>query len=428
MKLLWLVNITLPAVTNALHLAPHNTGGWLSGQLAQLDKNALDITVVSLSYEIQQRADVTVDGVHYVVAPVCDEAGEQALFTQLLAELMPDLVHIHGTELSHSYSMLSVVGDTPCVISMQGLVYVCAQHYFANLPERYHKARFAKRLLRLITKTQGELVAEAQQWFVHLGEREKKVLREGKYFIGRTTWDEHHLKAINPNAAYHKCNEILRPEFYGAPMWDYASCKPHSIFISQGNYPLKGFHILLEAVALVKQHYPDVQVYTTGTKPLSNLTTTKDKLFAPLLQEYPAYLAARIKTLGLERQVNFLGNLSALEMRAQYLTANVYVLASSMENSPNSLAEAMMLGTPCVASNIGGVPDMMENQTEGLLYPFGNVELLAKQIELIFAAKDDAAQYGKRAAAHANETHNPIATTEALMGIYAQVKENHGKI
>lgn len=423
MKVLWLINITLPDVARALQIPPPNTGGWLSAQLAHLDNTALDITVVSFSYDIAEEKRITVDGVDYIVAPSCDEAGEGALFTRLLAEIAPDLVHIHGTELSHSYSMLKAAqrDSIPTVISMQGLAHVCAQHYFANVPERYQTASFAKRLLRLITKYPTALIAEAQQWFVTLGEREKMVLREGVHFIGRTAWDEHHLKAINPSAQYYKCNEILRPAFYDAAQWQYETCQPHSIFISQGNYPLKGLHLLLEAMALVKKECPDVQLYTTGTAPLSGLDTTKDKLLSPILQEYPAYLAQLTKRLGLAQSVHYLGVLNAEEMRAQYLQANVYVLASSMENSPNSLAEAMMLGVPSVASNVGGVPDLMENQTEGFLYPFGRVELMATNIMQVFAAKDAAEPYGARAAAHAAQTHDPAAATAALLEIYATV-------
>ncbi len=423
MKVLWLINITLPDVARALQIPPPNTGGWLSAQLAQLDKTALDITVVSFSYDIATEQRITLGGVHYIVAPSCDEAGEQALFTRLLVDIAPDLVHIHGTELSHSYSMLHATygGSIPTVISLQGLAHVCAEHYFANLPERYHTASFAKRLLRLVTKHPSALIAEAQEWFVTLGEREKKVLRDGVHFIGRTAWDEHHLKAMNPDAQYYKCNEILRPAFYDAGGWQYHACRSHSIFISQGNYPLKGLHLLLEAMALVKKNYPDVQLYTTGTAPLSGLQSAKDKLLSPILQEYPAYLARLTKKLGLEKQVHYLGTLNAEEMRTQYLQANVYVLASSMENSPNSLAEAMMLGVPCVASNVGGVPDLMQNQTEGFLYPFGSVELLATGIMQVFAAKEAAETYGARAAAHAAQTHDPAAATEALLEIYATI-------
>ena len=55
-------------------------------------------------------------------------------------------------------------------------------------------------------------------------------------------------------------------------------------------------------------------------------------------------------------------------MRQAYLEADVFLLPSQSENSPNSLGEAMLLGLPCVASNAGGIPDMLADGQEGLLY------------------------------------------------------------
>ncbi|MFI3169226.1 MAG: glycosyltransferase family 4 protein [Faecalibacterium sp.] len=420
MKLLWLINITLPAAARAMNLTPSNTGGWLTGQLSQLDKNELDITVLSFSYEVTATQQAVVDDITYIIAPHGDEKAEQAVCQEILTTCTPDLIHIHGTELAHSYAMLEVA-TCPTVISIQGLVSVYANHYFANLPDALHHVPLWKRLLRRATGLSADFIADGQAWYCVLGAREEKLLRAGKHFIGRTHWDAYHLNAANPTAVYHKCNEILRPTFYEDIHWDYATCKPHSIFVSQANYPIKGFHILLEALTLVKKNYPDVQVTVTGTKPLSNLTSKKEKRFARFLQEYPAYLAQRIHALGLEDQIQYAGHLTGEEMRAQYLAANLYVLSSSIENSPNSLAEAMMMGTPCISSNIGGVSDMLENQTEGFLYPFGDVVALAHHIETMFAAKDGAAQYGRRASEHAHQTHDPISTTKALLEIYQDV-------
>ena len=58
----------------------------------------------------------------------------------------------------------------------------------------------------------------------------------------------------------------------------------------------------------------------------------------------------------LEDKVSFLGPLNAEQMKAEYLRSNVFLCPSSIENSPNSLGEAQMLGVPCVASYVGGIP------------------------------------------------------------------------
>ena len=59
----------------------------------------------------------------------------------------------------------------------------------------------------------------------------------------------------------------------------------------------------------------------------------------------------------MEDKIEFLGRLSAEGMKQAYLDANVFVMPSTIENSPNSLGEAMLLGVPCVAADVGGVAE-----------------------------------------------------------------------
>ncbi len=54
-------------------------------------------------------------------------------------------------------------------------------------------------------------------------------------------------------------------------------------------------------------------------------------------------------------------------MRQQFLLAETYLLCSSIENSPNSLGEAMLTGVPCAAAAVGGVPSML-SEKEGELF------------------------------------------------------------
>ena len=68
-----------------------------------------------------------------------------------------------------------------------------------------------------------------------------------------------------------------------------------------------------------------------------------------------------IKSTGLERKVTFLGRISASQMREEYLKCGMFVCPSSIENSPNSLVEAALMGAPVIASRVGGIPDVAAN-------------------------------------------------------------------
>ena len=59
-------------------------------------------------------------------------------------------------------------------------------------------------------------------------------------------------------------NETLRSNFYGKN-WEYDKCEPYSIFLSQGNYPIKGLHYMLKAMPMILEQYPDAKITVVDT-------------------------------------------------------------------------------------------------------------------------------------------------------------------
>ena len=99
---------------------------------------------------------------------------------------------------------------------------------------------------------------------------------------------------------------------------------------------------------------------------------------------YAKYLTDLIKKEGLENHVSSLGILDAARVATELRRANVFVLPSFIENSPNSLAEAMLIGTPSVVSFTGGVPSMVKDGESALCFTPGDSAVLADQIRSIF--------------------------------------------
>ena len=106
------------------------------------------------------------------------------------------------------------------------------------------------------------------------------------------------------------------------------------------------------------------------------------------IQGYHLYLRRLVKKLGLEKHVNFLGSLSEAQMKQAFLDANVYVIPSAIENSPNSLCEAQILGVPVVASYCGGTPTLVEDGRTGYFYRYEEVEMLAQIVIRLFGESD----------------------------------------
>lgn len=177
--------------------------------------------------------------------------------------------------------------------------------------------------------------------------------------------------------------------------------------------PLKGLHLLLQALAIVRKRHPDVKLYV-GRKDYGRIP--------PLARNaYERYIHRLLRENGLYDHVVFTGSLNAQQMKERYLKSQVFVLPSSIENSPNSLGEAMLLGVPCIASDVGGVRCLMTHGVEGLIYPADDPHLLAYDICEMFAHPEKAAQMARAGREHAGKTHDAQKNLEILHQIYTEI-------
>lgn len=333
---------------------------------------------------------------------------------RLLTKLQPDVFQIFGTELN-SYLCAGLAAQEAklldrTIIWIQGLCAGVGACYCDGLPAwEIHRMTF-RDLLR------ADNIHMQKKKFLKKAENEQKLLNLVKHAIGRTQWDKDIVTQIAPKIHYHHCSELLRPEFY-CNTWQIDNCDKHRIFMCQSDYPIKGLHILLKALPMVLQKYPDTKVYISGDNLLQEDSLRK-KLARP---SYAVYLRKLIHQNNLEKVVVFTGYLTAKEMVEQYQKSRLYVLPSMVENSPNSLGEAMLMGVPCVAADTGGIPSMMTSGTEGLLYPKINANALAEEIIKLFSDDGLAETLGNQARRRALITHDPETGMEKLLKIYNEI-------
>ena len=94
MKVLWLVNLTLPEPAKALGFGNNPVGGWLIGQREQL-KHSVSLVICSIDARVKQPEFLTIDSVDYAVLPT----GSREEFSALLQNAQPDLVHLWGAKI-----------------------------------------------------------------------------------------------------------------------------------------------------------------------------------------------------------------------------------------------------------------------------------------------------------------------------------------
>lgn len=420
MKILWITNVVLPEANELLNEPINPFGGWLvnaSKDLALIEE--VDLVVASPKSNINKAKKLSGDLIDYYIFPWQNENSIEDTkhlsgIKKMILDINPDVVHIFGTEYSHSLAIVRICDELSInnVVSIQGLVSVYAKHYMANLPYnvqmRYTFRDFVKR----------DNLIKQQKKYTLRGQNEIETIRSTKNIIGRTTWDKACVYQINNEAVYHHCNESLREEFYKNE-WILETCERHSIFTSQASYPIKGLHHVLEALPSIIKRFPDTKLYIAGNN-IIKANTLSAKL---RMTTYSKYISEMIKKFHLEDHVIFTGVLNEKEMCDMYLKSNVFVCPSSIENSPNSLGEAMILGVPCVSSYVGGVPDMLEHNKEGFLYPSDAPYLLAHYVCEIFENENIAKRISLSSKLKAKETHNVKKNTKQLLNIYKVIIE-----
>ena len=380
MKILWVSLVPFPPLCKKMGMPEPAHCGWLyssaTALLEVMPKVELGVIVYSYGkgYEVHE-----VDGIKYYMAPTRSMAKvdkrQIESCRKALADFSPDLIHIHGTEFSLAKAVcVANQGRTKTVANIQGLAGAYKQYADGGLS-------FLDKLLNItpLDLFCGTAIFNAKRSFAKRMKSEQYVLHQLTDIIGRTEWDYAHVKAVNPSINYHFLNETLRDSFYKAPYWSLPACRKHSIFVSNSGQPLKGAHQVLKALPLILQHYPDAEVYFCGSSVMSD-----DWRTILHFQGYHLYLRRLVSKLHLQKHVHFLGTLDERQMKQAFLNAHVYVMPSAIENSPNSLCEAQMLGVPVVASYCGGSPTLLTDRQTGYFYRYEEYVLLAEIIVRLF--------------------------------------------
>lgn len=444
MKVLWLCNMMLPMIAEQFGLESSNKEGWLSGlaevTLQRRSENGIALGIAfpapetflngsGVRMQLLKLRGQQIRCYGFRENTAMPERYEEVLeerMQKILADFAPDIVHCFGTEYPHTLAMCRAFpAKNRILIGIQGLCSECAKVYFADLPESVVRSVTLRDFLK------QDSLTRQQRKFQKRGEYEITALRLAGNIAGRTAWDRENTRKWNPNARYFILNETLRPDFYETK-WREEDCEPHSIFVSQGDYPIKGLHYLLCAMPMILEEYPDAKVYVAGSS-IVNYGTLKEKL---KISAYGRYLRKLLRGNRLAEKVVFLGRLDAGQMKEQYLRSSLFVCCSAIENSPNSLGEAMLLGMPCVSADVGGIPGIFTGGEDGILYPGhqtarkdGNnngylkeiSENLAKSILSIWDNPEKTEWYRENARNHAEKNHDREQNYRQMTEIYASI-------
>lgn len=430
MKVIWLCNIILPDVSMQIGETIIPYGGWLTGAInkivkeedielcvvfpyvKQVKQNRLGKICEKVKRKIvnNQESKIVLEGStkNYQFIGFEEKYNSMSIFDTIIKRYNPDIIHIWGSEYKHSYDMVmaskknALIDNT--VLSTQGIVSFCCNYFYDGLSQNVING-----------KTLGDIIhnrksiKEQAESFYNNGKYEQMAFKELKHIIGRTDWDKACTSQINPNAIYYHCNEIMRESFYNNK-WNYERCKKNTVFISQCSYTIKGLHFALQALNILKERIPDIHFNVSGSTSINKKGLQ--------LNRYDKYISEYIKNHNLEKHITFLGQLNEEDMCKQFLSTNLFLSPSNMENSSNSIAEAMLLGVPIVASEVGGTSSIITHKKEGLLYQHNSIELLSFYILSLLNDYEMAKELCENVRLKASNKFNKDINTKRMLDIY----------
>ncbi len=388
-------------------------GSWIRPLLEEL-KSEVEIEVLLITdnkSETKIESGVTFHYVHNSNSLCTSNLSVSSAknYLDIINSFKPDLIHVHGTELNMG-QIIKFLSDIPVVISIQGILTECFPVSTNGLTKFDMKPfRTLKNLLG-----RGGLYAMEKRWKHGSETYELDIIRNNHYFFCRTHWDKAFVKKHNPEACIFHGEELLRTAFYNnAGKWSIDHCIPQRIFTTAGFNPIKGLHHAIKTLGEVKKQWPNVSMVIPGTQ--MHVFAYRGLKQRVIGEEYVGYCNHLIDKLGVRENVIFLPYLDDKQMVEELLKANVFLSATSVDNSPNALGEAMMIGVPAVVTPIGGIPSIIKHEDNGLI---AESEHLSDNICRIFEDKELAKEISKSAYLTALQRHDKEATKKQYLDVY----------
>lgn len=401
MKILWFTGGTsLYANKNT-----YNGGGWVASlQQALINNASIDLTIeVAFPWycNMQDKVNgVVYYGIKQLSRPFinyhCKQEAEYARIKEVVDISKPDVIHVFGTELS--YGMVSKMTDTPVVIHLQGIL-GCYKEFW--LPAGLSWIKY--------------FIYDPRKFISRINlnryiKREQQIFQNSRYLMGRTCWDYANAALMAPQATYFYCSEMLRPDIYNSCRIWQPHNNIHKVIVSVISLAIyKGGDVILKTAKLLKKFCGDNfewRVYGINDLDyMSRLTDIKPN----------------------EVNVTVQGIVDTQQLVDVVISADVFVHPSYIENSPNTVCEAQVLGIPVVATNVGGVSSLITDMEDGILIPSHDIYMIAAKLKLLFENAELSMSLGEKGRKRALLRHSPKVIVDDVLNVYCKLIEDKNK-
>jgi glycosyltransferase involved in cell wall biosynthesis len=415
MRILWFSNT--PSLASKKLGGDPNLGGWISALENQLSKVEGIELGIAFPFWNDSPETFTIDRTSYFTFPYPKDKGrirglkerwtykiepENTVdyYFSIIEQFKPDLIHVFGSE--RSYGLIQGKCRIPIIVQIQGNLTLCTEKWFSGIS--------FNQVLKYSNKKNLVYGYGIFHQYYLLRKRsaiERTILANTKNVIGRTDWDRRITRVFAPESKYYHCDELLRDEFYSTRKWSMPERNNHIIFSILSPALYKGLEVLLKTAAILKaSNSIDFEWYIAGVKGNEEIISVIEKSLDLKFQD---------------NQVKFKGSVNARDLHASLLTSTCYVHPSHIENSPNSVCEAMISGLPIIATNAGGLPSIIKDGEDGILVQNDDPYALAGAVMELLNSPVKMKLFSENARQTAMVRHNPSKVIEDLLGIYENV-------
>lgn len=323
--------------------------------------------------------------------------------TGIINDFQPDIIHVFGTE--GPFATIQDHTDVPVIIHLQGLINPCLNAYFPVNSSALNFLFSPPFYKNNITGTSPLFTIKR---FKKQAKREEHILRQAKYVMGRTEWDQIVANLYNPGVKYFHIDEVLRKNFYGPRQQKGVDRRTESIIIS----------------ILSSTMYKGIDVLLRSAKELKNLSNQPFLWKIIGLDENDKILKYFEGTQNIchrELNITCLGSTQPEELTNLLATADVFVHPSYIDNSPNSVCEAQIMGLPVIACNVGGVGSLIEHGKSGFLVPANGVFEIVHYLKFLANNREEAEKVGTLAKQEAEQRHDRNRIIKDIRLIYSSL-------
>ena len=323
---------------------------------------------------------------------------------RIIDKFKPDLIHLYGLESKLS----TILGNTeiPIIVHLQGLLGPCSNAFW---PVDFNKFSFLwpfsirEWLLRNGFGYEKKIIGKRAL-------QEEKNYKKLQYAMGRTEWDSCVTSLMSPDCKYYHVDEVLRPSFYAnRGKWSTDNSKKHIIVSTMSDTMYKGLDVIIKTASLLKRKGEiNFEWQIIGISNSARIV---------------GFFEKQIGVKSEDVSIKYIGVQSETQLCKTLLDSSLYVHPSYIDNSPNSVCEAQILGLPVIATNVGGVSSLIESGINGVLVPANGIYELSYHIQRILTSVKTSHNLSINAIATSTKRHEKTSIKQSLINTYNTIIE-----